>query len=690
MESTRISEYRSHDEDQDGQPFCTEDSTSQLKNGVAGSRLGVEKEHWQEQQRKLYTAALSSQHYTEARRRIFRQLVESLMYEGVIAFNSREEQGVNVWEMEGLGLNGERVIYACRGTRHFTFGRLRLNHEPITRRVCVEETPAWISESGSIQKGEPSQPGTTVRQEAESISLFLLEVGPAIGADEGKLLHFVKELEQTLINDTLARYVRAERQSDLHALPDEDWESGIIEGHPYHPSYKSRIGFQIGDQLEYGPEFGGWIKPIWVGIHKQSARISHGTNEHGPAAREWLQEQLGEQVLERFLTSLQEMGADPAEYVLMPVHPWQWRTTISSVLAEDIRNGSIIPLGSSEDRYTAQQSIRTLANRSRPHSPYLKLSLSMINTSTGRVIAPHTVMNAPLITNWLQRISKQDPYLRDELRVILLGEIAGVAYENYQIPEALKPLSYGALSCIWRESVHSRLEPGESAIPFNALATLDHAGRPVIDSWVKKLGAEEWLSELLLTSVRPLIHWLFAHGIALESHAQNMLLIHREGRPSRIALKDFHDGIRFTREALADPMLCPALVEVPEYHRRVNRNSFLETEEPTEVRDFIHDAFFFINLGELALFMQEHYQIREQTFWNSVRKIITDYQKRFPEFHARYELYSLLDAEIGVEQLTKRRLFPDDELRIHQVPNPLAHSIMDKYGSNEDGLKNSI
>jgi siderophore synthetase component len=689
MENTRITEYQSHDEDPYWQPFCMEESSSHSGNGAASSRLAVEKEHWQEQQRELYTAALSSQHYTDARRRIFRQLVESLMYEGVIAYSSREEQGFNVWEMEGLGLNGERVIYACKGTRHLTFGRLRLNHEPMTRRVCVDEIPALEERSG-VQRQQHIQPGTTTGQEAESISLFLLEVGPAISADEGKLLHFVKELEQTLINDTLARYVRAERQTDLHALPDEDWESGIIEGHPYHPSYKSRIGFRIEDQLEYGPEFGRCIKPIWIAIHKQNARISHGANEYGPTTREWLKDQLGEQVLERFLTALQEMGADPAEYMLMPVHPWQWRTTISSVLAEDIRNGSIVPLGNSEDRYTAQQSIRTLANRSRPNSPYLKLSLSMINTSTGRVIAPHTVENAPRITDWLQGISKQDPYLRDELRVILLGEIAGVTYDNHQIPEALQPLSYGVLSCIWRESVHSRLEPGESAIPFNALATLDYAGRPVIDPWVKKSGAEVWLSELLLTSVRPLIHWLFAHGIALESHAQNMLLIHRGGLPSRIALKDFHDGIRFTKNALSDPKLCPALVEVPEYHRRVNRNSFLETDAPAEVRDFIHDAFFFINLGELALFMQEHYQIREQTFWNQVRKIITDYQQRFPEFHERYEQYSLFDSEIGVEQLTKRRLFPDDELRIHQVPNPLAHPIMDKYGSIEDELKNSI
>jgi siderophore synthetase component len=231
---------------------------------------------------------------------------------------------------------------------------------------------------------------------------------------------------------------------------------------------------------------------------------------------------------------------------------------------------------------------------------------------------------------------------------------------------------YGALSCIWRESVYPLLEPGESVIPFNTLTTLDQSGRPVIEPWVQTYGAERWLSELLETSVLPLIHWLFAHGIALESHAQNMLLIHREGRPTRIALKDFHDGIRFMRELLAEPELCPELVEVPAYHRRVNRNSFVEASEPAEVRDFMQDAFFFINLGELALFMQAHYGVAELDYWRQVREIVERYQQRFPQHRARYEQLSLFEPYIGIEQLTKRRMYPDDEPRLHQAPNPLA------------------
>ena len=34
-----------------------------------------------------------------------------------------------------------------------------------------------------------------------------------------------------------------------------------------------------------------------------------------------------------------------------------------------------------------------------------------------------------------------------------------------------------------------------------------------------------------------MIHMLYYHGIAFESHAQNMMLIHENGWPTRIALK---------------------------------------------------------------------------------------------------------------------------------------------------------
>ncbi|MFF2089242.1 IucA/IucC family protein [Paenibacillus sp. NPDC058174] len=590
---------------------------------------------------------MQSPHYVDVRRRIFRQLIESMLFEGLIAYQSEGEDT----RINGTGMDGEPIAYLFRSERRYTFGRIRLSRMPVRRKSSTGET------------------------EAESIAVFLLEVAAGAGAAEEKVLHFIHELEQTLINDTMAQYKRHKENHNLHALSDEDWESGMMDGHPYHPSYKSRIGFDIADQQQYGPEFAAAIHPLWAAVHRSRVKLSHSVQLPDPGSANWLKEQLGEQKLGQFAASIREAGADPADYVMLPVHPWQWRTTLTSVLAADIRSKQILPLGSTDEEYTAQQSIRTLVNRSRPSKHYLKLSLSILNTSTGRILAPHTVENAPVISDWLKRIASADAYLRDELRLILLGEVAGVAYVNSDIPAPLQSKSYGTLSCIWRESLPMHLDKSETAIPFNALCAVDPAGQPYIAPWVGQFGMEHWLTELLKASVNPIIHFLYAHGIALESHAQNMVLVLREGLPVRIALKDFHDGIRFAREGLANPEDCPGLVSTPAEHQRVNRNSFLETNDLEAVRDFVHDAFFFINLGELAIFLQDHFGMEEKLFWSKVRSVIEQYQQRFPEHSERFHQFFLFDSFIGVEQLTARRLFPDTELRMHKVFNPLSQEI---------------
>ncbi|QNU37237.1 hypothetical protein IC801_15865 [Geobacillus sp. 44B] len=166
--------------------------------------------------------------------------------------------------------------------------------------------------------------------------------------------------------------------------------------------------------------------------------------------------------------------------------------------------------------------------------------------------------------------------------------------------------------------------------------------RPLIDDWIKTYGLETWVKQMLNVSVTPLIHLLYAHGIAMESHAQNMILIHKNGMPTRLALKDFHDGIRFSREGLNDPTLCPLLRPTPDIHARVNRNSFIETDDLLLVRDFVHDAFFFINLSEICLFLEEHYDLPEASFWKMVAEVILQYQQRFSHLAERFQLFPLL------------------------------------------------
>jgi len=597
---------------------------------------------------KTVVKALQSEQLVSVRRRIFRQLIESLIYEGIVRYQMEDHGEETVYSIEGRDETGNRVTYTCSGRKRFTFGRIRLTNRPVLRSV-----------------GD-------VTAEAESLAQFLLETREAIGADESRLVHFIEELEQTLIKDTLAQYHRFQERQSFEGSGYDDLEGKVMDGHPYHPSYKSRIGFDYVDHYRYGPEFQPDIRPLWLAVHRDETRWAVSRNLDYDA---FLSAELGREQVERFAEKLRSRGMNPDDYLWVPVHPWQWQNRIVPSFHRELRDKRLILLGMSEDVYRPQQSIRTLANFSSPEKAYLKLSMSIVNTSTGRVLAPHTVVNAPAVTDWLKGLVSGDPYLKDQKRVVLLGEVMGISYDPPALSDLVQSATYGVLGCIWRESLHSCLDEGEEAVPFNALSVVDLDGRPLIDPWVRKYGVEPWLKQLLETSVLPIIHLLYAHGVALESHAQNMVLIHRRGWPSRLALKDFHDGIRFSKNHLADPGICPDLLATPAYHARVNRNSFIETDDIQLVRDFVLDAFFFINLGELAMFLADHYGYEESRFWSLTRQVIETYQRQFPALRERFRLFDLFVPTIGVEQLTKRRLYPDTELRIHQVENPL-HTVM--------------
>ncbi|XID96212.1 IucA/IucC family C-terminal-domain containing protein [Paenibacillaceae bacterium WGS1546] len=182
---------------------------------------------------------------------------------------------------------------------------------------------------------------------------------------------------------------------------------------------------------------------------------------------------------------------------------------------------------------------------------------------------------------------------------------------------------------------------------------------------------ETWTRRVVEATVVPLIHMLYAHGIAMESHGQNLILLHRDGWPVRLALKDFHDGLRFSKAHLTRPEACPELHPEPPRHRALNRHSYMQTDDLEAVKDFLHSAFFFVFAAELCMFLNERYGLKEETFWESVAGVIHEYQDRYPQHRLNYERYDLFSDSIRIEQLMRRRLWKDAEVEPRAVPNPL-------------------
>lgn len=605
--------------------------------------------------------------YVEVQERMMRQTLEAMWYEGIL---DNQVSG-GKWCTSGVTASGEPVVYSCEAERKFSFGRVKVRKGSIQRE-------------GSVC--------TDLDRFLEETVLNRLQ-GAHVSA-------FIQELQETMAKDSQCR-AALPQSIPLQDRHYDALESHMTDGHLYHPSYKSRLGFSLRDNRAYGPEFNADVPLIWIAVRKELAQTAVS---RGYDSSTLLEQQLTEEDLQQFrqvLHSLQQHHSesacveqalaldtdtvtesdksydleeeggswDSSSYVLMPVHPWQWEHAVESIFAKQLMDGDIVYLGASAYTYRAQQSIRSLSNRNDSQAPYIKLALSITNTSSTRILAQHTTQNAPLISDWLAQLVQEDELLQQE-QFAILKEIMGCSFRYEQLPVTQYGRAYGTLGAIWRENVSVHLNEGETAWPLNALMLVQRNGIPFIQEAIQQHGVQKWGEALVRTLTLPIIHLLYAHGIALESHAQNIILVLEDHLPKRIIIKDLHDGVRYVPDRLLHPERAPKLHPEPETHRKFNRYSFIYAEDVSEVRDYTYDAFFFICMTDTALAL-ERFGLSEERFWQLCTGVILDYQRQHPEYAERFKMYDLLAADALIEEMTKRRLYGDSELHFRRTSNPL-------------------
>ncbi|HWU97130.1 MAG TPA: IucA/IucC family protein [Oxalicibacterium sp.] len=584
-------------------------------------------------QTNTYKELIASQAYRTAGRRVLRQLLEALLFER--ALPAPEADGELV--LTGSGNDRQPVSYRCRLQHTDSFGRIRIVSDILR-----------VDEQGNV--GEANDP-----------ALFLQDVRELLTSEPGRLEQFAAELLATQIKDAhslFARHGKVLRGEAYDVL-----EARLTDAHPYHPSYKSRLGFTLADNAAYGPETADTLLPVLLAVKRDKSKSSFSNDFASESVTAFL---LSDSDHREYRAELTRSGLNEQDYFPLPVHPWQWEEIIAPGFHQAMACGDIHVVGVMEEQYMPQQSIRTLGSRSHPQRPSLKLAMNLVNTSTSRVLASHTVQNAAPISDWLKELVARSDWPEPMARPVILREIAGINYA----PRAVSAGQYGALSCIWRESIHIHLSKEETAVPMTAILHVDADGLPFIDPWIRRYGATTWLQTLVERAWLPVLYLLWKHGTALESHAQNMILLHTEGLPVRVALKDFHDGVRFSGKFLSG--VPPVLTSPPIEHARVNPNSFIQTDDAAELRDFTLDALLFVSLAELAWIFERFYEMEQGRFWAVAASVINDYQKRHPELADRYALFDCFVHEIDVELLASRRFQPEIRLRTRAASNPLA------------------
>ncbi|MBM7442641.1 IucA/IucC family siderophore biosynthesis protein [Streptomyces sp. HB132] len=502
---------------------------------------------------------------------------------------------------------------------------------------------------------------------------FLARGSGLLGLDGATLAHLIRELTATLAADVRLDRT-ALRASQLAELPYAELE-GHQTGHPWLVANKGRLGFSAADAARFTPEARTAAVLPWIAV---STRIAGYRGVGQLTTPEDLYDQeLDPRVRESFAAILRGRALDPADYLFLPVHPWQWDEWIIPLFAPAIADGDIVLLHPDDDLRLPQQSIRTFTNVGRPDRHTVKLPLSILNTLVWRGLPTERTLAAPAVTAWVQGLCEGDPFLRDTCGVVLLGEVASVAVEHPfydRLPES--PYQFKEiLGAIWREPLQPRLVPGERARTLASLLHTDPEGRAFTAELVARSGLTPaaWLTRLFAALLPPLLHFLYRYGTVFSPHGENAIVVFDENDvPVRLAIKDFVDDVNVSRRPLPEHDTMPADVR-----------GVLLTEEPSFLTQFIHSGLFVGVFRYLSPLCEEQLDVPEGEFWSLVRAEILRHHARFPDLKERFEIFDMLTPTIERLCLNRNRLhldgYRDRSQRPHaavhgSVPNPLHPS----------------
>lgn len=577
-------------------------------------------------------AATSEQNHTQqdaSELRVIRQLVEALLFEGLVTY-----QHIDEYFYFSLGNSDYRASGSVGG-----FGRIRLEQSAIYRIVDDQ----------------------LVAVELEK----LVDELPAASKVKAQLS---TELQQTI---SFCRWNEKNitKADCRRALSYLDLESAIDEGHPYHPCFKARTGFDFDDHAAYGPESANLFQLHWLAIERRF--ISANLNQ--PSESHFWQGELGEESWQLLAKAYQAQGISFEEYALLPIHPWQ-RKAMDSALTHPVKQRHIVDLGVAGDWYQASISVRTLINVSQPDKAHIKLPLNMVNTSSLRTVEAHSVTTAPVLSNWLQTLIEGDDWYQQKQVMAIQAEYAGIALTNpddSDTANAWVNVLADSLNVIFRDS--QPLQNKQSTcVPFVALALVEQDGKPFIEHWIKKYGCEAWVQRLLDVAIIPVWHLLVKHGIAVEAHGQNMSLCLSEGWPQKVILRDFHESLEYVENYLAAPQHQPDFSKLNQIYDGAPDDKYYWMSNLDALRELLVDTLFVYNLADLADLLERYYRYEESHFWHQVNTALAQYQQQAQGWLARLEQIDLYQAQIQTESLLSKKLSGQKEREFHhQISNPL-------------------
>ncbi len=532
----------------------------------------------------------------------------------------------SVIEPAGAGSGGSWQTYTLTAP-----GNAKIEYRFLAQKRSLNH---WHIREGSLSKWSDN-----LQTELDAVR-FILEFKNDLGIKKESLPDYLEEIICTLYSFA---FIRAKEALPSDQLIHENFqaiEHAMSKGHPSFIANNGRVGFDADDYIRYSPEADQKIRLVWIAGHQSKAGYS--AIEELPY-KTLLSRELGEATMERFDAVLRQKNLNPADYVYMPVHPWQWRNKIALLFADDIASQKLVPLGYTSDEYSVQQSLRTLYNLSHPEKFYVKTSLSILNMGFVRGMSPYFMDSTPSVTSWIKKLLEDDPYIR-ATGFTMIREVAAVGFKHSYFEEFGTVFPHNKmLAALWRESPASVLSPGQQVMTMAALLHVDHQREAFIRHLIlaSGLSPEDWLSRYLQRYLSPLLHCFYAYDLTFMPHGENVLLVLENHQPVRIIIKDISEEICVFGE----------YYDMPEKARRVC------THVPDEIRVLnilvdIMDGYFRF----LSEILSEHCQLPEHEFWRLVAENIQRYQDAHPQYEEKYRRFDLFADEFKRSCLNRLQL----------------------------------
>lgn len=475
----------------------------------------------------------------------------------------------------------------------------------------------------------------------EDPSTLLSALAPALKATKETLEELRAELADSAFNLAMSSLLAALR--DQAAADGSRWpapvgpENLVVDGHPWHPMCKTRIGLRRAEVLRHAPE-----------------ALALGTIDAVDVDREFVQ-----LAGDAAATLARLFPPGPPGTIRLPVHRAQRRRLPK--LFPDLWGSKIRPTEQPPLQGRALLSLRTIALEE--PELHVKLAIDVTTTSARRTVSPMSVANGPPLTRLIEQIAAVDPAL-SSLR--LLGDRAAAGLRA----EAVGPRA-PHLGVIIRSSPEALLrETGSSAEAWVCAALGERrpaATRTLLVELAERQGsAEALLRRYIELLVPPCLHLLSAYGLVLEVHLQNTLAAVDDGGLAGFVIRDL-GGIR----------LHPGRLQSAGHSVELAPGSFLATDDLAEVRDKLSHTLLHAHMATLFRWAERDLGLPARRSWSLVRATVIKTAEQVPAAHrdaAFADRDALLQPRTRAKALLRMR-FEDriSDYAYTEVDNILAH-----------------